>query len=48
MSEQSQCPIVISNLKKRLSDAGIDQNLNKGELEKILMLIKEREYKDTL
>ena len=32
-----------SNLKKRLSDAGIDQNLNKGELEKILMLIKERE-----
>ena len=32
-----------SNLKKRLSDAGIDQNLNKDELEKILMLIKERE-----
>ena len=32
-----------SNLKKRLSDAGIDQNLNKNELEKILMLIKERE-----
>jgi len=32
-----------SNLKKRLSDAGINQNLNKGELEKILMLIKERE-----
>ena len=34
-----------SNLKKRLSDAGIDQNLNKDELEKILMLIKERESK---
>ena len=32
-----------SNLKKRLSDAGIGQNLNKDELEKILMLIKERE-----
>ena len=32
-----------SNLKKRLSDAGIDQNLNKDELEKILILIKERE-----
>ena len=32
-----------SNLKKRLSDAGIDQNLNKDELEQILMLIKERE-----
>ena len=32
-----------SNLKKRLSDAGIDQNLNKDELEKILMFIKERE-----
>ena len=32
-----------SNLKKRLSDAGIVQNLNKDELEKILMLIKERE-----
>ena len=32
-----------SNLKKRLSDAGIDQNLNKDELEKILTLIKERE-----
>ena len=32
-----------SNLKKRLSDAGIDQNLNKDELEKILMLIKGRE-----
>ena len=32
-----------SNLKKRLSDAGIDQNLNKDELEKILMLIKDRE-----
>ena len=32
-----------SNLKKRLGDAGIDQNLNKDELEKILMLIKERE-----
>ncbi len=32
-----------SNLKKRLSDAGINQNLNEGELEKILMLIKERE-----
>ena len=32
-----------SNLKKRLSDAGIDQNLSKDELEKILMLIKERE-----
>ncbi len=32
-----------SNLKKRLSDAGIDQNFNKDELEKILMLIKERE-----
>ena len=32
-----------SNLKKRLNDAGIDQNVNKDELEKILMLIKERE-----
>ena len=32
-----------SNLKKRLNDAGIDQNVNRDELEKILMLIKERE-----